>query len=124
MSRNTLNQIKCIIIDDEPLAIKVISRHIEHVNNLELVGTFENAMEGFSFLQTDEVDLIFLDIQMPKITGLVFLKSLRKRPLVILCTAYREYALEGFELDVVDYLLKPIPFDRFLQAVDKALQEV
>jgi len=110
---------KCIIIDDEPLAIKVIAAHIEHINNLELVGTFENAMDGFSFLQAAEVDLIFLDIQMPKITGLEFLKSLRKRPHVILCTAYRDYALEGFELDVVDYLVKPIAFDRFMQAVGK-----
>lgn len=110
---------KCIIIDDEPLAIRVITNHVEQVTNLKLVGSFEKAMDGFAFLQKNEVDLIFLDIQMPKITGLMLLKSLRKKPYVILCTAYREYALEGFELDVIDYLLKPISFDRFLQAVDK-----
>ncbi|MEM8888719.1 MAG: LytTR family DNA-binding domain-containing protein [Bacteroidota bacterium] len=110
---------KCIIIDDEPLARTVISRHIEQLPNLELVGSFESAMEGFNCLQSQKIDLVFLDIQMPKMNGLSFLKSLRNRPFVILCTAYREYALDGFDLDVVDYLLKPISFDRFLQAIDK-----
>ncbi|MEL6925457.1 MAG: DNA-binding response regulator, partial [Bacteroidota bacterium] len=113
---------KCIIIDDEPLAIKVIASHIGHINNLELVGCFENAMDGFAFLQQEAVDLIFLDIQMPKLTGLDFLKTLRNRPHVILCTAYRDYALDGFELDVVDYLVKPISFDRLLQAVGKCFR--
>ena len=110
---------KCIIIDDEPLAIKVIENHIEHINGLEVLGQFNQAMAAFSFLQTHQVDLIFLDIEMPKLNGLDFLKSLRRKPHVILCTAYREFALEGFELDVVDYLLKPIAFDRFLQAISK-----
>jgi len=113
---------KCIIIDDEPLAIKVIAKHITLIDNLDLMGTFENPIDGFNYLQSNEVDLIFLDIQMPKITGLVLLKSLKKRPFVILCTAYREYALDGFDLDVLDYLLKPISFDRFLEAVDKLFQ--
>lgn len=115
---------KCIIIDDEPLAIKVISKHIEHITNLKLIGSFKTAMDGFNFLQTQEVDLIFLDIQMPQMTGLALLKSLRKKPFVILCTAYREYALDGFDLDVVDYLLKPISFNRFLQAVDKVFSRI
>ncbi|MEM6802292.1 MAG: response regulator transcription factor, partial [Bacteroidota bacterium] len=110
---------KCIIIDDEPLARKLIARHLEQISKLELVGSYGSAMEGFDSLKSQEIDLIFLDIQMPKMNGLSFLKSLRKRPFVILCTAYREYAVEGFELEVVDYLLKPIAFDRFLQAVDK-----
>ena len=113
---------KCIIIDDEPLAINVIASHIAHVDGLDLVGKFRSAMDAFSMLQSEKVDLIFLDIQMPKVTGIEFLKSLRKRPHVILCTAYRDYALEGFNLDVVDYLVKPIPFDRFLQAVGKVYQ--
>ncbi len=112
----------CIIIDDEPLAIKVISSHIEHVDGLKLVGEFRSAMDAFSILQSGNVDLMFLDIQMPKVTGIEFLKTLRKRPHVILCTAYRDYALEGFNLDVVDYLVKPIPFERFLQAIGKVYQ--
>ncbi|MFP2995099.1 LytTR family DNA-binding domain-containing protein [Spongiivirga sp. MCCC 1A20706] len=112
----------CIIIDDEPLAARVIENHLKQIENLELIGRFEHAMDAFSFLQSNVVDLIFLDIQMPKINGLSFLKSLKKRPHVILCTAYREYALEGFELDVVDYLLKPIAFERFLQSVDKVFR--
>lgn len=109
----------CIIIDDEPLAIKVIQNHIEQISGLKVLATFEDAMDGFTFMQKQQVDLLFLDIQMPQITGLALLKSLRQRPHVIICTAYREYALEGYELDVVDYLVKPIPFARFLQAISK-----
>ncbi|MEL6675816.1 MAG: LytTR family DNA-binding domain-containing protein [Bacteroidota bacterium] len=110
---------KCIIIDDEPLARKVLARHLEQLPQLELVGSYAHAMQGFEALQQQRVDVIFLDIQMPQLNGLAFLKSLKKKPWVILCTAYREYALQGFELDVVDYLVKPIAFDRFLQAIDK-----
>lgn len=109
----------CIIIDDEPLAIKVIQNHIEQINGLKILATFEDAMDGFTFMQQNTIDLLFLDIQMPQITGLALIKSLQQRPHVIICTAYREYALEGYELDVVDYLVKPIPFGRFLQAISK-----
>ena len=113
---------KCIIIDDEPLAIEVLKQHIEKIKDLEIIGTFSNAMEAFTIVQEQKVDLMFLDIQMPKLTGIDFLKTLHNPPQVILTTAYREYALEGYELDVVDYLIKPIPFDRFLKALSKAFR--
>ena len=111
---------KCIIVDDEPLAREGMELNIEDVPYLELVGQFGNALAANDFLVTHEVDLMFLDIQMPGITGLEFIRSLKKRPLVILTTAYPQYALEGFELDVVDYLLKPIRLQRFVQATNKA----
>ena len=115
---------KCIIVDDEPLAIEVIESYVERIESLELVGKFRNAIKAFDFIQSGEqVDLIFLDIQMPKLTGIEFLKTLSNPPKVIFTTAYREYALEGFELEVLDYLLKPISFDRFMKAVSKALNQ-
>ncbi|MEQ9423937.1 MAG: response regulator transcription factor [Cyclobacteriaceae bacterium] len=114
--------IKCIIIDDEPLAIEVIESHVNKVDNLEHVGSFRNAIKAFDFIQQNEVDLIFLDIQMPKLTGIEFLKTLSNPPKVIFTTAYRDYALEGFELEVVDYLLKPIAFERFLKAVSRVFE--
>lgn len=112
--------IKCIVVDDEPLAIEILESYIAKVPTLELVGTFRNALGAFSFLQDHPVDLMFLDIQMPKLSGIEFLKTLSHRPQVIITTAFRDYALDGFELDVTDYLLKPIPFDRFLKAVSRA----
>ena len=108
-----------MIVDDEEMAIKVIENHISQIDGLEVVGTYFNAMDAFNALQQEEVDLLFLDIQMPKMSGLSLLKSLRHKPHVILTTAHREFALEGFELDVVDYLLKPISLDRFLRSVGK-----
>lgn len=115
---------KCIIVDDEPLAIEVIESYVERMDSLELVGKFRNAIKAFDYIQSGEpVDLIFLDIQMPKLTGIEFLKTLTNPPKVIFTTAYREYALEGFELEVLDYLLKPISFDRFMKAVSKALNQ-
>ena len=113
----------CFIIDDEPLAIEVLEAHIAHLEDLEVVDTFENAISAFQALQKQSVDLLFLDIQMPKLTGIDFLKSIKNPPKVIITTAYREYAIDGFELDVVDYLLKPISFDRFLKAVAKVKSE-
>ena len=110
---------KCLIVDDEELAIKVIENHISQIDGLEVVGTYFNAMDAFSALQRERVDLLFLDIQMPKMSGLSLLKSLPNKPHVILTTAHREFALEGFELDVVDYLLKPISLDRFLKSLGK-----
>lgn len=112
-------KLKCMIVDDEPLALDVLETFIGRLDNLELVCRCNNAMEAYNCLQTHEVDLLFLDIQMPKLTGIDFLKTLANPPKVIFTTAYRDYALEGFELNAVDYLLKPIAFERFLKAVSK-----
>lgn len=114
----------CYIIDDEPLAIEVIENHVSKIDGLEVVATFQNAVKAFQALRETKVDLLFLDIQMPRLTGIEFLKTLKNPPKVIFTTAYREYALEGFELDVVDYLLKPISFDRFLKAIDKVFDSL
>lgn len=111
--------IKCIIVEDEPLAINLLETYIEKIPYLSLIGTFTNPILALNFLKENEVDLLFCDIQMPEITGLTLLKIINQKPFVILTTAYSEYALEGFENDVVDYLLKPITFDRFLKAVEK-----
>jgi len=111
---------KCIIVDDEPLAREGIELNIQDVQYLDLIGQFSNAMAANDFLAKNDVDLMFLDIQMPGITGLDFIRSLKKRPLIILTTAYPEFALEGFELDVVDYLVKPIRLQRFIKAANKA----
>lgn len=112
--------IKCLIVDDEPLARDVIRRYIEKVPILRLVGECGNAIEALIQLQNEPVDLIFLDIQMPQLTGTEFAKALRNAPKIIFTTAFKEYALDGFELNAIDYLLKPIPFDRFLRAITKA----
>lgn len=111
---------KTLIIDDEPLAQDVIETYINQMPNLELAGKCLNAFEANEKLKTDKIDLIFLDIQMPEINGIDFLKSLSNPPLVIFTTAFSEYAVEGFELNAVDYLLKPISVDRFMKAVNKA----
>ena len=109
----------CIIVDDEPMAIKVIENHIQYVENLTVVGTYNSAMAAFTALQTKKVDLIFLDIQMPKMTGLTFAKAINQSPYIVLTTAHREYALEGYELNITDYLLKPISFERFMKSIAK-----
>ncbi|OJJ19289.1 DNA-binding response regulator [marine bacterium AO1-C] len=112
---------KCIIVDDEPLAREGMKLNVQELPSLELVGTFENAMQANDFLSKNDVDLMFLDIQMPEVTGLDFLKTLNlsKPPFVILTTAYPQFALEGYALDVIDYLVKPISMDRFIKAVNK-----
>jgi two-component system LytT family response regulator len=112
--------IRCLIVDDEPLARDVIRRYISEISTLQLVGECANAIQAFTSLQQQPVDLIFLDIRMPQLNGNDFLKTLKNPPKVIFTTAFSEYALEGYELDVVDYLVKPIPFERFLKAVNKA----
>ena len=111
--------IKCIIVDDETLAQEVIKNHLQQVDRFELVGTFRTAQEALQALHTQEIDLMFLDIRLPGMSGLQFLQSLSNLPLVVLTTAYAEYALEGYEFNVIDYLLKPISFDRFLKTVNK-----
>lgn len=110
---------KVIIIDDEPLAIEVIESYLEKVQNIEITAKCETAVDAFEILRKKQVDLMFLDIQMPELTGLEFLKTLSNPPKVILTTAYRKYAVEGYELDVVDYLLKPVSFERFMKAMNK-----
>jgi DNA-binding LytR/AlgR family response regulator len=114
--------IKCLVIDDEPPAREILKQHIKQVEALELIGTCSNAVEAISFLKGHAVDLLFLDIQMPQLLGTNFLRTLKAPPKVIFTTAFRKYAVEGFELDAVDYLLKPISFERFLKAVNKILQ--
>ena len=110
---------RCIIVDDEPLARELIAGYLEKIDNLELVAQCSNAMDAFQILKEKSIDLIFLDVNMPQITGIEFIRSLRNPPKVIIISAHKEYALEGFELDVVDYLLKPVSFSRLLKAVDK-----
>lgn len=112
---------RCIIVDDEPLAIEVLESYVTRVEGLELAHTFRNAVAAFSYQQQHKIDLIFLDIQMPKLSGIDFLKTLKHPPKVIFTTAFRDYALQGYDLEITDYLLKPIPFDRFLKAVAKVL---
>ncbi len=112
----------CLIIDDEPLARDLIRSHINKLENFEVVAECGDAMKALQELRNRHVDLMFMDIQMPQITGIEFLKTLKNPPKVVITTAYREYALEGFELDVVDYLLKPITFERFLKSVNKYYQ--
>ncbi|MEM6318540.1 MAG: LytTR family DNA-binding domain-containing protein [Bacteroidota bacterium] len=116
------SKIKCLIVDDEPLAISVIKEYLEKVPQLELVHTCEDALQAFQLLRQESIDLIFLDIEMPNLNGIDFVKSLSNPPAVILTTAYREYALESYEVEVVDYLLKPISFSRFFKAINKYLK--
>jgi DNA-binding LytR/AlgR family response regulator len=114
-------KIRCVAVDDEPPALDVLKKYISSVQSLELVGTCSDAIEALNFIQQNPVDLIFLDIQMPQILGTDFLRTLKKPPKVIFTTAFRKFAVEGFELDAVDYLLKPISFERFLKAVNKVM---
>ncbi len=114
-----MNKIKCLIVDDEAIAQRIIAKYISDLPDYEIVGTCLSALEAMKVLQEQEVDLMFLDIEMPKLKGLTFLKTIKNPPQVIITTAHREYALEGFELEVLDYLLKPISFERFFKAVNK-----
>ncbi|MHA4847599.1 LytR/AlgR family response regulator transcription factor [Flavitalea antarctica] len=114
------NATRCLVVDDEPNARDVIRRYIERVPTLDLAGECSSAIQALLFLQNHRIDLIFLDIQMPELLGTEFVQSLQNPPKIIFTTAYKEYALDGFDLDAVDYLLKPVRFERFLRAVNKA----
>ena len=116
-----MSKIKCIIVEDEPLAAKVLSDYVSQVPFLDLQGTFKDAILATEYLRDNNVDLIFLDIHLPKLKGMAFLKTLIDPPAVIITTAYHQYAVEGFELNVTDYLLKPFEFERFLVAVNKVI---
>ena len=111
--------LRCLIIDDEPPAIKLLAKYISSINGLKIVGQCRNAFEALNVLHNNQVDVIFLDIKMPTMLGIEFLKSLSHPPKVIFVTAYREYAVEGFELEAVDYLVKPVSFERFFKAITK-----
>ncbi|QZT36731.1 LytTR family DNA-binding domain-containing protein [Halosquirtibacter xylanolyticus] len=119
-----MENISCIIVDDEQLSRLLIEGYLEKIPSIDLKGTFKDAQEALLYLQEDKVDLIFLDIQMPTLTGIEFIKSLNYRPQVVFITAYPQYAIEGYELNIVDYLLKPVSFERFLKAAVKAQEQI
>lgn len=119
---SAIQKVRCLIVDDEPPAIEVLKTYIYSVSDLELSASCENAVDALGLLKQKAVDLVFLDIQMPQLLGTDFVRTLISPPKIIFTTAYREFAVEGFELDAVDYLLKPISFERFLKAVNKVLQ--
>lgn len=117
-----MSNLRCIAVDDEPLALEVIQRFAEKIPGLELVGSFANPLQAIEFMREEPVDLLFLDIQMPDLTGMQLIESLSTLPMIIFTTAYSQYAADSYEIDAIDYLLKPIPFDRFLKAVNKAFK--
>lgn len=119
---NQYMKIRCLLVDDEPIAQDVLESYIERIEVLEMVGKCRSAIEAFTFLQDQRIDLIFLDIQMPQLTGFDFLKTLVNSPKIIITTAYREYAVDSYEFEVLDYLVKPIPFERFMKAIGKITQ--
>ncbi len=112
-------RIRCLIIDDEPLAINVIKNYLEYINDIEIVNTFSNAIDAIDFLKDNQIDLIFLDINMPLLDGINFIKTIKNAPLIIITSAHEEFAVETYELDVLDYLIKPVPFPRFMQAINR-----
>ncbi len=114
-----MTTIKCLLVDDEPPAIALLEKYASMIDQLEVVGTSYSAIKAFDMLKDKEIDLLFLDIRMPVLNGIDFIKTLKNPPAIILTTAYREYALDGYDLDIIDYLLKPIAFNRFLKAIDR-----
>lgn len=115
--------LKVIVVDDEPLALDVLETYISKIPQLELIGRYSNALEANEALQNNEVDLMFLDIQMPQLTGTDFVKTLQNPPMVVFTTAYPNYAIQGFDLNALDYLLKPVSLERFMKAVNKAIEQ-
>ncbi|NMM47735.1 LytR/AlgR family response regulator transcription factor [Marinigracilibium pacificum] len=118
------NQISCIAVDDEPSALRIIEAFAKKVSSVKLKASFKNPVDALTYLQSNSVQLMFLDINMPDLSGIEFMKSLKTPPLIILTTAYEEYALESYEYQVIDYLLKPIAFPRFLKAINKASEQL
>lgn len=118
---STSKKINCLIVDDEPPALDVLKKYIESIPSLQLAGSCSNAVDALAVIQKQSIDLLFLDIQMPQILGTDFIRTLANPPKIIFTTAYRKYAVEGFDLNAVDFLLKPIPFERFLKAVNKVM---
>ncbi len=117
--------IKCLIIDDEPLAIEVIGKYLQDFQNIEVMGRYNNPIDALPALENDDIDVVFLDISMPKMDGIAFLKALDgKQPHIIITTAYKEHAVESYELNVLDYLVKPIPFSRFLKSMNRLNQAI
>jgi len=116
--------IKCIIIDDEPLAIRVIKNYLKEFINFEMVASFCNPLEAMATLKSKHIDAIFLDINMGKMDGLSFVRNIDLKPIVVITTAYREFALESYDLNILDYMVKPIPFDRFLKSINKITQQI
>jgi DNA-binding LytR/AlgR family response regulator len=117
-----MNRLKCVAIDDEPLALRLIAKYVLQFPELQLVQTFEDAISGVEYLKQGTTDLLFVDINMPDVSGIELVRSLEKRPLIIFITAYKNFAFEGFELEALDYILKPIEAGRFAQAVEKAIE--
>jgi DNA-binding LytR/AlgR family response regulator len=117
-------KIKCVIIDDEPLAIKVVENHLKEFQNFEVISTFNSPIDALPLLEKGEIDVLFLDINMPKMNGLDFAEIIHSKTNVVITTAYREYAVESFDLNVLDYLVKPIPFNRFLKTINKITQQI
>ncbi len=111
---------KCLLVDDEPLALDILEAYLKKIPYLELIGRCNNALEASEFLKNNKTDLMFLDIQMPEITGIEFMRSLADPPLVIFCSAFSDFAVEGFELDALDYILKPVSFERFNKSIERA----
>lgn len=118
-----MKKVNCIIVDDEPVAREILENHLSKIDNIHVITSCKNAIEAFRIINTTEVDLVFLDINMPEISGLSFAKSMSKDLKIIFTTAYREYAVDGFDLKAVDYLLKPISFERLLQGINKFFEE-
>ena len=117
-------KVKCLIVDDEPLAIKILTDYVSQVPFLELVASYTNPIKAIKTLREEKIELLFLDIEMDELTGIQLLKSLTRKPIVIFTTAFDSYALEGYDLNVTDYLLKPISFERFIKAIDKAVNQL
>ncbi|WP_228853594.1 LytR/AlgR family response regulator transcription factor [Aegicerativicinus sediminis] len=117
-------KIRCVILDDEPMAVDVILEHLKNFDNIDVIGTFNTPKKALNFIEKEKVDLIFLDLNMPQMGGFEFIEKLSKSPLIVLTTAYREYAVKSYELNVLDYLVKPIPFNRFLKTINKIYQKL